>query len=227
MENGLPGWKENMDFKTPTEYFFYQKGIITTNTPWTRPSYNKLKEFTSYIKQKTDIFERYKIFVYGGCLFDFSKTWDIDLGLKGDASNNEILENDLNLLNDISLKKFNLLLDARWFDEYDSDGSKQYKNIGYIIHQINGDVLIMDKRKPYHNDPEKIKVLTQFLVEGTWPTSYKHSIVHSGNPYRIIKNSFDLELLLITDEDYYIQSTNRGALTYKDLTRNRVSNIIV
>ena len=63
--------------------FIYKRGIVETNVPWTKPSYEKLKEFLEVINNSTEIFKQYECYLIGGVLFDFEKTWDVDIVMTG------------------------------------------------------------------------------------------------------------------------------------------------
>ena len=98
----------------PNQYFYYQRGSVFTEKPWNRPNYNTLKEFLTVISEKTDILSRYQIYLMGGVLFDFEKTWDVDLCFTGKIDSYDILENDMNLMYDVALNHFRLLLDIQF-----------------------------------------------------------------------------------------------------------------
>ncbi len=82
--------------------FLYQKGRTSTTTPWGRPTYQKVKEYLTYVQENTDILSRYEMYIMGGVLFDFNTTWDLDLCLVGGNQTDSKLEEDLDYLTDLA-----------------------------------------------------------------------------------------------------------------------------
>ena len=99
------------------QYFHYQRGSVHTGTAWNRPSYKSIKDFFTVISQETDILSKYDVYLMGGILYDFKETWDVDLCLTGNISSYEDLEKDMNLMYDLALNHFRLLLDIQWYEK--------------------------------------------------------------------------------------------------------------
>ena len=206
----------------PNQYFYYQRGSVFTEKPWNRPNYNTLKEFLTVISEKTDILSRYQIYLMGGVLFDFEKTWDVDLCFTGKIESYDILENDMNLMYDVALNHFRLLLDIQWFidplpvvsyEEITSSEFKHYRlkyiKTGYVKKQVGQEVTIKDIR-----DENGITKLSTYLVEGyhnEYPGT-KEKVINriKQNPHKVLKSVFNVETFLNSDEDYFIYNTNRN-----------------
>lgn len=93
--------------------FYYSRGRVSTTIPWARPNYETIKAYCSYIKQSTDICERYQPYIVNGCLYCLGTTWDLDVHLVGTMSSPAQVEDDLDLLLDLGLNRFNMLIDAK------------------------------------------------------------------------------------------------------------------
>jgi hypothetical protein len=92
--------------------FHYKRGRIETSVPWTRPKWSQIRNYLNFIAA-TDLLKRYTIYIRGGVLYDIDDTWDLDLNLVGDHTD-EQLEHDLNFMTDSALNHFNLLVDLKW-----------------------------------------------------------------------------------------------------------------
>jgi hypothetical protein len=102
---------------------FYAKiGPVETNIPWGRPDFQTLKFFLNYIKNNSDIFERYEIYLIGKVLFNWD-TWDVDILIVNDFKNYKEIERDITFIVDTSLNKFGQLIDVQYRKE------KSLKNI--------------------------------------------------------------------------------------------------
>jgi hypothetical protein len=205
----------------PNQYFHYQRGSVHTGTAWKRPSYQSIKDFFTVINQETDILSKYDVYLMGGVLYDFNQTWDVDLCITGHIQNHEELENDMNLMYDLALNHFRLLLDIQWYEkplpvvtyeEITSENFVHYKlkyiKTAYIKKEVGSEVDIVDSR----NNEGVIK-LTEYLVEGyhnEYPGT-KEKVINriKNNPNRILKSVFDVKTFLTTDEQYFINNTNR------------------
>lgn len=203
------------------QYFFYQRGQVKTNNIWNRPSYNALKEFLIEIKTTTNILEEYELYLMGGVLYDFNQTWDIDFCITGELKNQNVLESYMNTMYDLSLNKYKFLIDIQWleqplpqvsYQEITSPDFKHYRlkyiKTSYIVKQIGEEKSISDLR-----EKEGITKLTEFLVEGVheeYP-GRKEKIVNRilNNPDKVLKSVFNVETFLETDEEYFINNTNR------------------
>jgi len=203
--------------KKSTDYFYFQRGSVSTLKPWGRPTYNKVKELAKELKSSTNLFSKYEIYIYGGCLYNMSKTWDLDIFFIGDGDDNIQLEKDMNIIYDLAFNKYRLLCDIQWLKEHvDGFIDTTFKKTAYMVKQINEDVMIRDQRINNLNDNEfNVKLLTEYLIEGKYHHT-KHFRALIANNYSKLKHDFNLELLLTTDEEYYKKNTNWGAKTWKD-----------
>ena len=155
-------------------------------------------------------------------LFDFEKTWDVDLCFTGKIDSYDILENDMNLMYDVALNHFRLLLDIQWFidplpavsyEEITSSEFKHYRlkyvKTGYVKKQVGQEVTIKDIR-----DENGITKLSTYLVEGyhnEYPGT-KEKVINriKQNPHKVLKSVFNVKTFLNSDEDYFIYNTNRN-----------------
>lgn len=203
------------------QYFHYQRGNVHTGTAWNRPSYKSIKDFFTVINQDTDILSKYDVYLMGGILYDFNETWDVDLCISGDIISYENLENDMNLMYDLALNHFKLLLDIQWYEKplpvitYEEITSEsfihhrlKYIKTAYIKKEIGQEVTEFDVR-----DNEGVIRLTEYLVEGyhdEYPGT-KEKVINriKNNPNRVLKSIFDVKTFLTTDEQYFINNTNR------------------
>lgn len=200
-----------------TDYFYFQRGSVSTLKPWGRPTYNKVKELAKELKSTTNLFSKYEIYIYGGCLYNMSKTWDLDLFFIGNGDDNIQLEKDMNIIYDLAFNKYRLLCDIQWLEKHvDGFIDTNFKKTAYIVKQINEDVMIRDQRiNDLKNNEFNTKLLTEYLIEGKY-THTKHFKASIVNNELKLKHDFNLELLLTTDEEYYKKNTNWGAKTWKD-----------
>ena len=207
---------------SPNQYFYYQRGKVFTEKPWNRPNYKIVKDFFTVINEETNIFSEYQVYLMGGVLYDFSQTWDVDLCFTGKIHDYEQLEDSMNLMYDVALNHFGLLLDIQWLVEplpivtYDEINSKDFKHYrlkyvktSYIKKQIGEEITITDIR----DKPGTIKLST-YLVEGyhdEYPGRKDKIIKRINNsPDKVLKSVLDIETFLNTDEDYFINNTNRN-----------------
>ena len=205
----------------PNDYFFYQKGGVITRRVWNRPSYNHLKDFLITIRNESNFLNEYKVYLMGGVLYDFNSTWDVDFCVTGDVSDVNQLEEYMNYMYDIAFNKFGLLIDIQWLEKvlpeisYEEITSENYvhhkimyRKIGYTKKQINDYVHVKDLR----GTPNVVS-LTEYLVEGVheeYP-GHKEKIINRilSNPNKVLKSVLDVDTFLNTDEEYFIQNTNR------------------
>jgi hypothetical protein len=203
------------------QYFHYQRGGVHTGTAWNRPSYKSIKNFFTVISQETDILSKYDVYLMGGVLYDFNETWDVDLCITGNIVSYEDLENDMNLMYDLALNHFKLLLDIQWYEKplpvitYEEITSEnfvhyrlKYIKTAYIKKEIGQEVTEFDVR-----DNESVTKLTEYLVEGyhdEYPGT-KEKVINriKNNPNKVLKSVFDVKTFLTTNEEYFINNTNR------------------
>ena len=96
------------------DYFYYQVGGVITRKVWTRPTYKKIKNFLTVIKNDTSIMTEHNLYLMGGTLVDLDSTWDVDICMTGEIKNHEVFESYLNTMYEIALNQFQLLLDVQW-----------------------------------------------------------------------------------------------------------------
>jgi DNA-binding Lrp family transcriptional regulator len=205
----------------PNDYFLYQKGSTITRRVWGRPSYKILKDFLITVYSESNFLKEYKVYLIGGVLQDFNTTWDVDFCVTGDVSDINQLEEYMNYMYDTALNKFGLLIDIQWMDRpipelsYEEVTSENYvpyrlmfRKIGYTKKQINDNIHIQDLR----GIPDVVS-LSEYLVEGIhreYPTGNEKIINRIlSNPNKVLKSVLDVDTFLNTDEEYFIQNTNR------------------
>lgn len=203
------------------DYFYYQVGGVITRKVWTRPTYKKIKDFLTVIKNDTSIMTEHNLYLMGGTLVDLDSTWDVDICMTGEIKNHKVFESHLNTMYEIALNQFQLLLDVQWnldrpklvsYEELMSGNlilnKIKFVKLGYIKKQINGQITVKDIR----ND-EGITKLSEYLVEGIYdeyPGTNKKLLGRIlNNPNKVIKSFFDANTLLETDEEYFMKNTNR------------------
>jgi hypothetical protein len=203
------------------DYFYYQVGGVVTKKVWTKPTYEKIKNFLTAIQNETSIMSEFELYLMGGTLIDFDSTWDVDICMTGEVKSYEELESHLNTMYDIALNRFQLLIDVQWnphkpklvsYQELMSGqlilNKIKFLKIGYIKKQINGEITIKD----YRND-EGVQKVNEYLIEGLYdeyPGTKKKLLERIlSNPNKLIKSYFSANTLLETDEEYFINNTNR------------------
>lgn len=205
----------------PNDYFLYQKGSVVTRRVWDRPSYKILKDFLITVRNENNFLNEYKVYLMGGILYDFNNTWDVDFCVTGDMGDIGQFEEYMNYMYDTAFNKFGLLIDIQWMEKplpevsYEEITSEDYiqqklmfRKIGYTKKQINDNVYIKDLR----GTPNVIS-LTEYLVEGIheeYP-GHKEKVINRilSNPNKVLKSVLDVDTFLNTDEEYFIQNTNR------------------
>ena len=204
----------------PGQTFLYQRGIVTTTTPWGRPTYQKLKNYLTYVKQHTEVFTNYGVYLNGGVLYGFDTTWDVDMILVGGTQTDNKLEEDLNYLTNLGLNTFNILVDITWYESRPQDltylgmvendftpDNIVHKKIGYVKKQI-GDVIEERDLRTYND----ATVLTEHLVQRNYGTTKYTDKMRSkvqNNPNDITIVTFSADEFLTTDEAHFLSNTNR------------------
>lgn len=207
------------------DYFYYQRGKVSTTKPWNRPDYNTLKSYLEYIDNNSDVFQSFEAHLTGGVLFDFEKTWDVDIVLSGgnNISNNK-LESYINYMTNISLNKFNLLTDIFWSslivkDLYLLDleknnfhqDKKVIKKVNYIKKVINDDKFEYECTSLSNIKGFSVKMLTKNLCQLnlSGEKKYPNKVIDYLKNRKHTKFTFPIDLFLKTDEEYFIRNTNR------------------
>lgn len=205
----------------PGQTFLYQRGIVTTTKPWGRPTYQKLKNYLTYINQHTEVFSNYEVYLNGGVLYSFDTTWDVDMLLIGGTQTDSKIEEDLNYLTNLSLNTFNMLADISWFESRPQDLTYSgmvesdftpdniiHKKIGYVKKQIGENIEEKDLRTF-----EDATILTEHLIQRNYGATTKYTqkmrdkVQNNPNPVTIV--TFSASEFLSTDEDYFTSNTNR------------------
>lgn len=121
-------------------YFYCKIGKVETNIPWNKPSFLAIKYLFDYVKKETDIFEKYKIELWGKILFNW-KTFDVDIMLSNDSNVDYlVLEEDITKLTDICLNKFRLLPDIQ-FSQYGTPNVIKSEHDRYLFYYKSEDDL--------------------------------------------------------------------------------------
>ena len=205
---------------TSEDRFYYQVGAVSTTIPWTRPSYEKLKDFLTLIKNETTVFNRYSLNIAGGVLYDFNSTWDVDIFLYGPKRDPIILEQDLHTMHDLALNQFRLLVDVQWcesplydisFEELNSPNFDHtlitYHKLGKISKIVGAISTVKDMC-----ETEGGTKLTEHLVEVArlYPSSNKEKVLTriQNNPERLLKATVPAEIVLNYNIDYFLANTN-------------------
>jgi hypothetical protein len=201
--------------------FLYQRGVVSTTTPWGRPTYNKLKTFLSNIQNNTTILNDYEVYIMGGVLFDFNTTWDVDMCLVGGTLITDgKIEEDLNYMTDLALNTYNILVDVSWYESrpenltysgmVENDFTPDniiHKKIGYVKKQIGEEVEERDLRT--YDDAT---LLTEHLIQRNYG-NHKHTdkmiMKVQNNPNPITITTFSVNEFLSNDENYFLKNTNR------------------
>jgi len=199
--------------------FSFRKGNTTTFQIWTRPSYGKILAFLRDVEDCTDILERYRVFLIGGCLYSWEATWDVDLHLVSKDVDTLALELDLDFLNNLSLNKYNQLLDVTWTNvEHPSSIICSPDNCGEIFSGCRIiKTRIIEKRINTESaridlaENPKYKLLSDNLVEtiGTVPGPK----IISRMSYNIGKKlvlSMPVKDMLCNNEDFFIENSNHN-----------------
>lgn len=204
----------------PGEFFLYQRGAVSTSFPWDRPSYNTVKSYLEYLKEETQIFDEFEVYLGGGILYSFENTWDVDIFLVGGTQTDQRIEEQLNLMTDIALNKFFLLVDIGWYERKPSDFSYSqmeannflqeditYKKIGYLKKQMGSETY------EYHmKDNPHMELIGEYLVKSSFG-GFRHldKMIDKvrDNPKPTVIATFSAEEFLLSDENYFLENTNR------------------
>lgn len=204
----------------PGEDFLYQRGVVSTTFPWDRPSYNTVKNYLQYLKDESQIFEEFEVYLAGGILYSFENTWDVDIFLVGGSQSDARIEEQLNYMTDVALNKFFLLVDISWFERKPSDYSYSimeannfmpenisYKRIGHFKKKMGSEVTELDM-KIMHG----VETVGDYLIKTSFG-EFKYSdkmIDKIRNSSRdIVIATFSAEEFLLNDENYFLENTNR------------------
>jgi hypothetical protein len=201
----------------PSKYFSYQRGRIITEQPWKRPTHSRIKEFLLEIQTTSDIMKDYDLYLLGGVLWDFNKTWDVDINMTGNPASYMVLEDYMHYMYDIALNKYNLLVDITWVNtqfediiytpDYSFTIDNEFLKIGYIKKQIGEEWEEID----LINNPN-YTLCGDYLVKGNYKNKpMKESFIEKvkNNKNSITKVTFPVKEFLENDEDYFLKNINK------------------
>jgi UDP-2,3-diacylglucosamine pyrophosphatase LpxH len=200
----------------PSKYFSYQRGKITTETPWNPPTYPKVKQFLLEIQNTSDIMKDYDLYLVGDILWGFN-TDDVSIIMIGNPTSYIVLEDYMHYMYDIALNKYNISIDINWVNtkpeditytpNFDFSYDNDFLRIGYVKTQIGEKQEELDLR----NNPSFL-VQGDYLVKGNFKNiNFKESFINkikntSNSP---LKMTFSVEEFLENDEEYFIKNTNK------------------
>ena len=206
-------------YHNPSKYFSYQRGKIITEKPWKRPTYSVVKEFLFEIQSTSDIMRDYDLYLLGGVLWDFNKTWDVDIALIGDPTSYKVLEDHMHYMYDIALNKYNLLIDIMCANTKPED---IIYTSDYVFSNDDNDFLCIDYIKKTIGDESEEENLSDrpnytlcgdYLAKG----NRKHKPMKElfiervkNNPNALTKTTFSVREFLEKDENYFLKNTNRS-----------------
>jgi len=201
----------------PLKYFSYQRGKIITENPWKRPTYSKVKEFLFEIQSTSNIMKDYDLYLLGGILWDFNKTWDVDINLIGNSASHKVLEDYMHYMYDTALNKYNLLIDIAWVNtkpediiytpDYSFATGGEFLKIGYCRKQIGDEF-----EEANLSDRPNYTLCSDYLVKGNWKHKpYKETFIEKikNNSNIITKTTFPVKEFLENNEEYFLKNTNR------------------
>jgi len=202
-----------------SDSFFYRKGNVVTRQIWYRPSYQRLVSFLRDVSTCTDILDRYSVFLIGGCLYSWDLTWDVDIHLVSKDFDVKTLESDFDFLNNLSLNKYNQLLDVTWTDTVHPDfvvytGNNLNDFISecrvvksrFVEKMINNDHKLIDLGETTGCD-----ILSESLVQasGSIPgeKTISRMILNKGKKLVL---SMEVKRILLNNEDFFIENSNHN-----------------
>jgi hypothetical protein len=204
----------------PGEDFLYQRGAVSTAFPWDRPSYDTVKDYLQYLKDNSSIFEEFEIYLAGGILYNFDTTWDVDIFLVGGDQTDQRIEEQLNLMTDIALNKFFILVDIAWmerrpsnisYSQMETDNFLQedilYKKIGHFKKMMGDESYEYDMKDHPNIDP-----IGEYLVKSSFG-GFKHTdkMIDKvrNHPGQSVITTFSAEEFLLSDMNHFLENTNR------------------
>jgi hypothetical protein len=203
----------------PSKYFSYQRGKIITEKPWKRPTYDVIKEFLFEIQSTSNIMEDYDLYLLGGALWDFDKTWDVDIALIGNPTSYKVLEDYMHYMYDIALNKYNLLIDLMCSKTKPED---IIYTTDYVFSNDANDFLCIDYVKKTIGDEFEEENLSDrpnytlcgdYLAKGNRKYKpMKELFIErvKNNPNNLTKTTFSVREFLEKDENYFLKNTNRS-----------------
>jgi hypothetical protein len=175
--------------------------------------------FLRDVQHCTDILERYDVFLIGGCLYSWETTWDLDLHLISEDVVIPQLETDLDFLNNISLNKYNQLLDATWTNtRHPVRMICSTNNCGEIFSGCRVvKTRVIEKRINEERaridlaENPKYKLLSENLVEtvGTVPGQKVISRMLSNIGKELVL-SMSVKDILANDENFFVENSNHN-----------------
>lgn len=202
------------------DFFFYQRGNVTTNIPWNRPSYIKIKEYLTFVSENSDVFNVFECYLGGGVLFNFENTWDVDIFLTGNEKiEDSKIEYYINYMTDIALNKYRLLVDISW-------QSKRIRNLTYddlVNCNFTQDDMVIKKpffikkvindqidEVNYLNDSGYSKITENLSMVNVGGRCVSNKVINKiKNNKKLTILTFPIKDFLNKDEKYFIENTNR------------------
>lgn len=200
--------------------FYYKIGRVQTNKIWKRPSFESTQNLLQDIKNTSDIFTRYKVYIMGGITWDFSTTWDIDLVICSDSYDTVTLENDIDFINNKALNEHRLLVDVEWKNKplenlnyqellHNDFTTHTYNGIklGYVHKKMNGYEQIIDNTKKTHSisGRELLKLGDYLILIKQGPRKIPEKVINKIKNTRGQEARFDFlaEEFINYDESYF------------------------
>jgi hypothetical protein len=196
-----------------SEFFEYQVGPIITKNPWGRPSYDKLKSILIDAYQNTMLGE-YDVDIYGGVLFSWNETWDVDISIRNGLQDYELIESLMNYITDISLNKYSTLVDVKYNYHKFTEGKNYYEegkpHLKYFYYRKQ----CGDRWHELYLDREDTIKVTKNLIKSGWRSQKESQATKLLN--RLLKygpnmvTTFDAKIFIEKDEEYFNSHTNRN-----------------
>lgn len=167
-----------------TESFYYRVGRVSTTKGWFRPNLYLIQDLLKFIKNDTDILDRYDIFLMGNAMWDIENTWDIDIQFVSDNYDLEQLEKDMDIVHDYSLNELRMLSDVQWrYRVHGAHDKKQLEKDNYFI--VRSDVVkICDTDKKIGGRGEYYTI-EHFIDEGYSTILNERVLKYHSKRYRL------------------------------------------
>jgi hypothetical protein len=123
-------------------------GPVITNLTWTKPNFYSVKAIFEYLDRETNLYSKYKIYIYGNVLNTW-ETKDLDVLINPIGNFNYLeLEKDICLIADTCLNKFRILPDIQFMDiTFPKNIIRSIKNKSIIYYKSEEDLKIISRIK--------------------------------------------------------------------------------